>query len=227
MNNIICIIPARGGSKGIPKKNLAIINGKPLLEYTFDAARNSKYPLSIYLTSDDDDILNFAKINNVDILKRPAELALDNSLTDDAIFHFIKNQNINNQAHILLLQPTSPLRTSIHIDEAIYAYINKYEKNLSLISMVKSNVCVQKSFYIKENRAKGLFGNDSPFSPRQSFNKTYFANGAIYLFNVEDFMETAKIPRENILPYQMNEQDSTDIDTIEDLKKVEQIMEQL
>ncbi|EIA0386476.1 acylneuraminate cytidylyltransferase family protein, partial [Campylobacter jejuni] len=112
----LAIIPARAGSKGIKNKNLALLHDRPLLYYTINAAKNSKYVDKIVLSSDGDDILEYGQTQGVDVLKRPKELALDDTTSDKVVLHTLSFYK--DYENIVLLQPTSPLRTNVHIDEA-------------------------------------------------------------------------------------------------------------
>ena len=110
--NILVIIPARGGSKGIPRKNLRLLGGKPLLYYSIKTALSSTFKPDVYVSSDDDEILNMAKKNNAKIFKRNADNAQDNTTLDPVIFECFKAvEKIEGKSYDLVItfQPTSPL----------------------------------------------------------------------------------------------------------------------
>ena len=111
---ILAIIPARGGSKRLPRKNILNLARKPLIAYSIEAALKSKYITKTIVTSDDDEILNIANKYGSDTIKRPDHLASDTATSFDAIEHTILSQN-ENFDYIILLQPTSPLRTTKHL----------------------------------------------------------------------------------------------------------------
>ena len=113
----LAIIPARGGSKRLPRKNVLDLCGKPLIAYTIEAALKSKYIDKVIVSSDDEEILNISSNFGADIIKRPIDLANDTATTFDTIKHTI--DNFEKCDYIVLLQPTSPLRNEKHIDEAI------------------------------------------------------------------------------------------------------------
>ena len=123
---ILGLIPARGGSKGVPKKNIKLLGKKPLIEYTIDSARNSNYITDIIVSTDDDEIAIAAEIYGFKPpFIRPAELAQDNSTSLDVVKHaiaFFENQNIFFDA-VCLLQPTTPFREKGFIDKAIEKFI--------------------------------------------------------------------------------------------------------
>jgi CMP-N,N'-diacetyllegionaminic acid synthase len=113
----LAIIPARGGSKRLPRKNILNLAGKPLIAWSIEAGLNSEYIDKVIVTSDDDEILEISRKFGADIIKRPDELANDTATTFDAIKHTI--DNCEKYDYIVLLQPTSPLRNEKYIDDAI------------------------------------------------------------------------------------------------------------
>ena len=115
---VLALVPARGGSKGIPRKNMAQLSGKSLLAYTINAAKDVSAISEIVVSSDDADILQEARNLKSTPLLRPSELATDIATTDTVIAHFLTREDIANEDIILLLQPTSPLRTWIDIQVA-------------------------------------------------------------------------------------------------------------
>src|SRR5690606_12646538 len=118
----LAVIPARGGSKGIPNKNIVDVNGKPLIQYTVEAALNSKYLDRIIVSTDSLEIAKVAKACGAEVpFLRPAELATDTSKTIEALLHAVREISTSNLRYdyLVLLQPTQPLRQSFHIDEAV------------------------------------------------------------------------------------------------------------
>ena len=115
--SIIAIIPARGGSKGVPGKNIKDLCGKPLIVWTIEAALRSSYIDTVLVTSDDDDILKISEAAGAKIIKRPSNLATDESPSMDAVLHALDTTAKHNV--VILLQPTSPLRNEQHIDEPL------------------------------------------------------------------------------------------------------------
>ncbi len=119
----LAIIPARGGSKRLLRKNILPLVDKPLIVWTIEAAKKSKYINKIVVTSDDDEILNISKANGAEIIKRPDELATDTATSFDVIVHSIKS--LEKYDYVVLLQPTSPLRDQEDIDNAIELLLDK------------------------------------------------------------------------------------------------------
>ena len=124
---ILAIIPARGGSKRLLRKNVLNFNGEPLIAWSIKAGLRSKYIDKVVVTSDDAEILRIAKHLGVLTINRPAELSSDIATTFDAIKHAL--ENLEKHDYVVLLQPTSPLRNEKHIDEAIELLKSNYEMN--------------------------------------------------------------------------------------------------
>lgn len=216
---VIAIIPARGGSKGIPKKNLVNFLGKPLLQWSIEAALNSKYITDVVVSSDDDDILRISqKHKNVITIRRPKELALDTSRTEPVLAHVIESLKGTTFDYLILLQPTSPLRKSDDIDEAFNKLLASYAN--SLISVCSNNYHPYKSLRINnEGFLEGIINNEYPFFPRQELPQTYSANGAIYIIKVKDFIKNHSLITSKTLYFKMSIERSLDIDSKIDLIK--------
>lgn len=216
---VLAIIPARSGSKGIPKKNIIDLAGKPLLAWTIEASHGSKYITKTIVSSDCDEILEVAKNYNSNILKRPDELATDISSSEVVVKHAISSME-EKFDYIVLLQPTSPLRDTTDIDSA---FENLFSSNATaLISVCEYDNKILKAF--KENESGyivGISNNKYPFMRRQDLPKTYMSNGAIYITKVDEFLKNNSFFTDKTISYVMNETKSFDIDTREDLKKVE------
>ncbi|WP_405605378.1 cytidylyltransferase domain-containing protein [Polaribacter sp. Asnod1-A03] len=215
---VIAIIPARGGSKGIPRKNLVNYSGKPLMQWTIEAALESKYITDIIVSSDDDEILNEAQKNkNVLALKRPLELAQDTSKTEPVLTHVLESLNGVKYDYLILLQPTSPLRTFKDIDTALKKISNT--EATSLISVCKLEHHPYKSFKINEKGfLEGIINNSFPFFPRQELPETYRANGAIYIVKVSEFLKEGRLLTQKTIHFEMSKKHSLDIDSKKDLK---------
>lgn len=229
---ILALIPARGGSKGIPKKNIKLIAGKPLIEYTIDAAKKSRYIDSIVLSSDSEEILEYGEKNKIDILKRPDEFAADTSSMKDVIFHVLEDFRIKNgeiPEIVLLLQPTSPLRTEQHIDEALEIFLEDSKAD-SLVSIIETphNHSPYSVMKFNENGYLDFFIDDGEnYNLRQSKPKTFSRNGAaLYIFKCDMFLKTGSIYGEKCVSYLMKEEESIDIDNMYDFKIAEFLLGQ-
>jgi CMP-N,N'-diacetyllegionaminic acid synthase len=216
---VIAIIPARGGSKGIPRKNLVNFSGKPLMQWSIDAALKSKYITDVVVSSDDDEILNVAQLNEeVLVIKRPKELAQDNSKTAPVLTHVLESLKEVKFDYLILLQPTSPLRTAKDIDLAFEKLLNS--EATSLISVCELEHHPFKSFKVDEKGyLQGVINNDYPFYPRQSLPKAYRANGAIYIIKVNNFIKDKRLLTNKATYFEMSIDASLDIDTLKDLRQ--------
>jgi CMP-N,N'-diacetyllegionaminic acid synthase len=220
MSKTIALIPARGGSKGIQYKNIALLADKPLLSYSIVAAKAANVFDKIYVSSEDARILATAKEYGADLVDRSISLAQDHSSTNAVIEEFIAQQELKNEDIIVLLQPTSPLRTAEHIQSAL-----KLFKNHTECAALKS-VCAADNKYLYAFLGANPYL--TPVSPthmkisrRQDLPDIYLPNGAIYIFSVAQFQRNQSIPEINVIAYVMSEADSIDIDTHSDLEKAE------
>jgi len=221
---ILSIILARGGSKGLPQKNIIDLNGKPLIAYTISASLNSRYITKTIVSSDDEKILDKAKQYGAEIIRRPDELAQDTTPTEPAIEHVLKNTDgLSDYSYLVLLQPTSPLRNEIDIDEAIETLIKR--GSTALISVVEIDNKVLKAFKVNdEGYIEGISNNFYPFMRRQDLPGVYMPNGAIYIVEIKEFLKTKSLFTNKTISYIMGEERSIDVDTKEDLFRIEQLM---
>ena len=162
--HFLAIIPARGGSKGIIRKNLLPLAGKPLIAWTIEASLNSEYITHTLVSSDDDEILRVAQSHGAEVLKRPSSLATDNASSESVVTHAL-NHTAHMPDFVVLLQPTSPLRGAQDIDDAV-DYLQTTRAS-ALISVSPSKHNAFKAFKQDENGfLTGAFDNLSPFMPR-------------------------------------------------------------
>lgn len=221
MYRFFSIIPARGGSKGIIKKNLTLLAGKPLIYYTIQSSIFCEPIDKTIVTTDDHKIREYALGFDLKVISRPNRLADDKSTLLPVITHvFEVFSELKDYDYFILLQPTSPLRTEKHIRQALNLLEQK--KATTLISVTKAHNSPLKSFvFNKKGYLQGLVNNEYPFMSRQELPQTYYPNGAIYIQNVKEFLKTGNLFSNKTIPFIMNDQDSIDIDTIEDLVKAE------
>ena len=221
----LAIIPARGGSKRLPRKNVLDLCGKPLIAYTIEAALKSKYIDKVIVSSDDEEILNISSNFGADIIKRPIDLANDTATTFDTIKHTI--DNFEKYDYIVLLQPTSPLRNEKHIDEAIQLL---EEKNAdSIISVCEMDHSPLWSNTLPKDGNMSNFLKDEILNKRsQDLEKYYRLNGAIYICKTSKLLEEKSfILKKKIFAYIMDRKNSIDIDEKVDFDIVERIFEAL
>lgn len=222
-NKILAIIPARGGSKGIPKKNIVNLAGKPLILYTIESAKKSKYLDKFIVSTDDGEIATVSKKFGAEIVKRPEELAKDNSPTIGAIKqvinHFEEKFDI-----IVLLEPTSPLRKDNDIDNALKVFIDKKDADslVSLGEIALENPYVAK--IIEKDYVATLIKTKTKVTQRQQLPKTYFPYGVIYLSKTDKLLKTGTFYQKKTMPYFIERWQNYEIDDIYDLKAIEGIM---
>jgi len=208
----LAIIPARGGSKRLPHKNKLIFGGKPLISWSIEAAQKTKYLDEIIVSSDDTEILNIAHKYGIRTLLRPENLASDTASTVDVIEHTLKNID-QDYDYIVLLQPTSPLRSYENIACAIELLINKNAD--AIISVCKVEHSPFWSNILPNDRNMDNFLSDEVLNKRgQDFEQYYRLNGAIYIIDKNKFLEKKSIfLKKNIFAYEMSQKQSIDIDT--------------
>ncbi|MBR6696995.1 MAG: acylneuraminate cytidylyltransferase family protein [Lachnospiraceae bacterium] len=211
--NFLAIVPARGGSKGIPYKNIALVNGKPLISYTLEAAKESKYIDMIYVSTEDEKIAKVVNDAGFEVLKRPEELAGDTTKTIEVLVDIVAKLE-KTYDYLVLLQPTQPLREGWHIDEAIEKMIDNECSSLVSISPVSKHPVLIRSIG-DDNKVKPLL-NMSSTVRRQDFEKYYIVNGAIYINRVDDININTSL-NDNEYGYIMDEKYDLDIDEPLDL----------
>ncbi len=218
----LAIIPARGGSKRLPRKNVLDLCGKPLIAWSIEAGLKSKYIDKLIVTSDDEDILSISKKYGASIIKRPEELSSDTATTFDALKHTI--DNLEKYDYIVLLQPTSPLRNEKHLDEAIELL---EEKNAdAIVSVCEMDHSPLWSNTLPKDGSMKSFLKEEVLNKRsQDLDKYFRLNGAIYICKMDKFLNNKGFfLKENIYAYLMNKEDSPDIDDEFDFLMTEYIM---
>jgi CMP-N-acetylneuraminic acid synthetase len=220
---VLALIPARGGSKGIRRKNLALVGGRPLVWHTLNAALHAPVIDAVWLSSDDEEILQVGQDAGAKTLRRPAELASDAASAVGVVQHFAASLPETLSALdpvVVYLQPTSPLRTAKHIVEALA--LMQREGARSVMSVVELQHSPYKSFKIdQQGRLQSLFDESLSNARRQDLPATFLPNGAIYAFTLSEFAARGGFPSNGGLPYVMTESESLDIDTPADLKQLE------
>ena len=225
-SKFIGLIPAREGSKGLLNKNTLKLLDKPLVQYTIEAAMDSSLIDDVWVSSDDPEVLRIAKSAQANQLIRPKEYALDKSSAIDVVSHFLSTLSLDDKTvnnYIVYLQPTSPMRNCHHIDDAINHLLLK--KAHSLVSLIMLRKSPFKSFLIDETgRLQSLFNEELSNARRQDLQDVYIPNGAIYIFQIKEFIKRNSFPSNGSIPFIMNAEDSIDIDEKEDLIKAEKIL---
>lgn len=223
-NKIVAIIPARGGSKKILRKNIKLLCGKPLVAYTIIAAKKSKYSDNFYVSTEDEEIAEISRRYGAEVIERPEELAKDETPTIDVIFHFLeilKMKNYNPDI-IVLLQPTSPLRNAEDIDNAIKLFLDSDCE--SVVSVCEAEHPPYWSFKIEEKYLKPLFDKRYLRMRRQDLERTYIPNGAIYVSTPQTLYKYKGFYCNYNIPYIMPIERSVDIDNELDFMLAELLM---
>jgi N-acylneuraminate cytidylyltransferase len=219
---ILAIIPARGGSKGIPKKNIKLLNGKPLICYTIDVARAVFDDSDICVSTDSDEIIETVEKAGLKVpFKRPPELATDTATSNDVLLQalsFYEKLGLNYNA-IVLLQPTSPLRTSAQIKEAISLYRNDIDM---VVSVRESHA----PFVLCNENNEGYldFVFNKSVTRRQDMSKYYEYNGAIYVINTHSLKNKGMANFDKKIKYVMPPESSVDIDDLIAWKTAEYLL---
>lgn len=223
---VLALIPARGGSKGVPRKNLAMIAGKALIEYTLEAALESEHVDRCYVSSDSEEILEVARRHGARAMRRPAQFASDEASAVDVVRHFfeeIQGEYPVGNPFVVYLQPTSPLRNAGHIDAALDAL--RVAGARTLMSVVELEKSPFKSFKVNDaGRLESLFDERLSNARRQDLPRAFAPNGALYVFSREDFFARDGFPSNGSVPFVMSANDSVDVDAQEDLAKVERLL---
>jgi len=220
MKKIIAVIPARGGSRGIPRKNIKLMLGKPLIQYTIEAALGAKCIDEVYVSTEDEEIANIARSLGAKIIDRPKELAGDRVSTFDVIKH--ANEVLNSPEIIIVLQPTSPLRSSQEIDEAKALLTPEVETVVGVCEKHNYHWSINEDGYAQPSFKERL--------PRQLIRRSYFENGSIYITRTQVYLNndyklgmgissTGKVKL-----FQMSEKHFIDIDSEFDWKVVKSIL---
>jgi len=209
----LILITARGGSKGIPGKNIKPLNGRPLLYYTLDAACAVASHENICVSTDSDEIIRIVKEYGLDVLfKRPDDLSTDAAGSYEVILHAIDfyDQREIKYDRVVLLQPTSPFRTGTHVREAL----SLYQPELDMVVSVKI-AHANPYFNLFEENNEGFLSQSKSgsFIRRQDCPAVYEYNGAIYIMNVQSLKNGPPENFSKIRKYVMTEEDSLDIDT--------------
>jgi CMP-N-acetylneuraminic acid synthetase len=212
-------IPARGGSKRIPHKNLQQINGKPLIQYTIEAAQNASLFEKVVVSTDDLQIESLSIELGADVIRRPLELATDTSTTIDSVLHFIHEYKLEPEDVIVLLQPTSPLRKENHIIKAHECFLSK--KGKSLISVTKPDHSPFWNFEMENGFLVPIMDKKYMSMRSQDLPETYIPNGAIYIASVYTIKSKQSFYCSDTLAYIMGRADSIDIDEPIDLQLAE------
>lgn len=219
--SVLAIIPARGGSKGVPRKNLQMLGGRPLIEWTIRAAQASIFIDEVVVTSDDSEIIAHSKHLGAKCLVRPDYLSTDETAASEVILHAL-SENPGFDV-VIYLQPTSPFRTTQHIDDALRALIEKKIRgSIGVVSVTLVDVIPE---HMYRQGKDGLLVKLLPKKElrRQDVAETFLLNGAIYCAFKDDLIEVGgQFGRLNLASIVMGVDESIDIDSPGDLDRARQ-----
>jgi CMP-N,N'-diacetyllegionaminic acid synthase len=223
---MIAIIPARSGSKGLPGKNIKDLCGRPMIAYSIESALESKYITDVIISTDCRKIESIAvSFGAKSFFLRPEKLAMDSSKAIDNYIFTVDKLNKDHGYSIdsfVILQPTSPFREAIDIDNAIEIFKKKNAD--SVVSYTKEHHPISwHKYLLKEDRLENIF--DEKLLNRQEYRISYFPNGAIYVFKYE-LIKRNLYYSNNSFAYVMPRHKSLDIDTQEDFEYAEFLIKQ-
>ena len=222
---MLIIIPARGGSKRVPDKNIRLLGGKPLIQYSIEAARELVPENQILVSTDSPRIKNVVEKLGIRVpFLRPAELAEDTAGTYEVLLHALEFYEKNNPKpdKIILLQPTSPFRNADHIKEAL----DEYSHDLDMVASVKLSHS-NPYLVLKEQNQFGFLQpiKESTFDEIEYAPEVWELNGAIFIINVESLKNQSLLRFKKVKKYVMDELASLDIDTPLDWKLAETLLD--
>ncbi len=220
---ILALIPARGGSKRFPQKNIKTLGGRPLIDWTVKAALNSSHVSRVVVSTDCEGIRTAAEQSGAEVpFLRPQELSTDTSTTNSVIMHALEYMGPENFDYVVLLQPTSPLRTSADIDSAFHLLERK-----NACGVVSVSMCEHSPLWCSElpedGSMEGFFKPEVFGLRSQDLPDFYRINGAIYLYLTDSLVKNSGIHyNEGVYAYKMPKERSVDIDTYDDFLLAEQ-----
>jgi len=213
---VLAVIPARGGSKGIPRKNIRMLAGKPLIAWTIEEAKKSKYIDRLILSSEDEEIIKVAKEWGCEVpFIRPIELAQDDTPGIEPVLHAMSM--LPGYDYVVLLQPTSPLRTVEDIDGCIETCVFSKVPSCVSATEVDQHPCWMYSI-TAEGFLSPLIKQDNEVYRRQDLPSVYILNGAVYIAYTRELQQNRSFLSHSTKAYVMVREDSLDIDDNIDLK---------
>lgn len=208
---VLCFILARGGSKGVPRKNAKIIGGKPLIAHSIDVAKESKYVDEIYISTEDPEIKNISLQHSAKVIDRPIELATDSASYLEAVHHMLNLiPSIQENPLIVLLESTSPIRESLDIERCI----ELYDEKIDCVASVREVKVFPAYMYKEKNGYLFPYENSPEIKNRQEMEKLYAYTGSILVTMANILKNQQKIVfGGKIKGYVIDELHSIDIDT--------------
>lgn len=220
----LVVIPARGGSKGIPYKNIYKVAGKPLLEYAIDCMKEVKFEGDLVVSTDDDKIASVAeKYEFVTVIKRPDDISNDTAKTEAALIHalaYMKEMYGKDYDAVVTLQPTSPLRKSRTVQEFMAAYEKGAEEFDAILTLSED----RSDFWVKKE--DGSYGRLFPDAPRRRQERAplFVENSAIYITKKESLIECNSVLGKKVNGYVIDTSEGVDINELSDIMLAESLL---
>ncbi len=224
---VLGLIPARGGSKGIPNKNRKELGGKPLMQYTIEAALGANMLDSIVFSSEDTTLIEMAKNMGVNApFRRPDELATDSAGSLDVVIHALDELTEMGQSYdaICLLQVTTPFRTSEDIDQAIKKFVAQGTDSLISVQKVPHHYNPHWVFEVDGDKLKIATGESKIIPRRQELPDAFIRDGAIYITRTDVILDQRSFFGEHISYIELDSEKHVNIDTFQDWEKAESIL---
>jgi CMP-N,N'-diacetyllegionaminic acid synthase len=225
---VLGVVTARGGSKGVPGKNIRPLAGKPLIVWTIEAARRAANVSRLILSTDDADIANVGRMAGIEVpFMRPAELATDTAPTLPVLQHAVAQVEAEGDRFdaILLLQPTNPFRTTALIQEAIARFTESKADSLISVSRVPAEYNPHWVYLRDANDMLRLAtGERAPIPRRQDLPPAFHRDGSIYLVRRDILMTQNSLYGDAVLGYELAPTDSVNIDTLDDWSRAEALL---
>jgi len=222
--SVLAFIPARGGSKALPNKNLLLLDGKPLIDYAINVAQDTRLFDRIIVSTDSSAIAKRALSASVEVHNRPAHLSTDTSRVVDAVVHASEELDLSENDIVCVLQPTSPLRKASQVADAVQRTI---ETGRPVISIVECEHHPLKSFSLLNGTIQTMFKHSDLERSRQDLPKMYRPNGAIYAASLAAIVKSMSLIPPDALTIEMSARDSIDIDSALDFEVSEYLIQHL
>ena len=225
---VLGIIPARGGSKRLPRKNIRVLNKKPMIAWTIDVANRTQILDRVVISTEDQEIASVAELwgGEGTVVSRPRSLSADNSSTAEVIVELLTSLGLGGETfgYVTLLQPTSPLRTVKHLNEAFDTITQR--NAVGAISVCKTEHPVEWMGKLDSSKLLDSFFQSTQLDKQsQKFGPSYQINGAIYIVPVDQFLKQRTLFLSNgMVAYLMDRKDSVDIDNEYDLYLAESLI---
>ena len=226
---VLGLVTARGGSKGIPRKNLALLLGKPLLQYTAEAALTAATLADVVLSTDDEEIAEAGRQFGLEVpFMRPAELATDKSPTLPVMQHAVSwlEKRGREYSAVCLLQPTSPLRRAEHIDACVNMLFDEVADAVMTVLSVPDHYNPHWSYVQETDGTLRLStGETEPISRRQDLPPAFHREGSVYVVRRDVLMKKNSLYGQRLLGYPLKPDQGVNIDDPDHLRRAEELLQ--